>query len=260
MTASRLAYRSVAQARSLSGLRLALTANVPAPWSEAAKAIFKLRNVPYAPVEQLAMQPNEELLAWTGFRNAPVAIYEDEPPVAGWLEILLLAERLGSGASLLPDEPIDRALSLGLSCMICGPEGFGWMRRLVMSDPAATAPFSGNAAFSGIMRAYGISEATKAAAAPKLIAILQGLAKQLHRQRDTGADYFVSDRLTATDIHWACLSQMVDPLPHEECPMPEWMRANYRRNPPEILAAIDPILIEQRNFIFRRHIGLPLVF
>lgn len=95
-------YSSVAEARKRKGLRLVLSAHVPGPWGETAKAMFKMRNFTFLPVVQEVMQPNEELLDWTGFRNAPVAIYEDEPAVAGWLEIIMLAERLGSGHRSYP--------------------------------------------------------------------------------------------------------------------------------------------------------------
>ena len=45
-------YLSIAEAKAKSGLRLVLTRDVPGPWSESAKAIFRVRNVEYLPVEQ----------------------------------------------------------------------------------------------------------------------------------------------------------------------------------------------------------------
>src|SRR5688572_14096268 len=112
-------YVSVAEARGMKGLRLALSAGVPGPWTIAARALFDVRKVPYVPVRQVIMAPNEDLVAWTGRRNAPVAVYDDEPAVDGWLEILVLAERLGRGPSLFPDDPVERALSVGFSAEIC---------------------------------------------------------------------------------------------------------------------------------------------
>src|SRR5580692_4707519 len=115
-------YFSVAEARKLAGLRLVLTANMPGPWGEAAKAVLSARRVSYAPVAQAAMESNEDLYAWTGVRNAPVAIFDEEPAQTTWLDILLLAERLGSGPSLLPSDPLERALVLGFSTEICGSD------------------------------------------------------------------------------------------------------------------------------------------
>lgn len=253
-------YLPVAEARRRSGLRLVLTAHVPAPWGEAAKAIFRLRNVPFVAVEQIVLQPNDALREWTGHRNAPLAIYEDEPALSGWLEIVMLAERLGSGPSLLPADITDRALSLGFSAIICGYEGFGWTRRLLMTDPAATAAYAENPGFADILRGYGARPQAIADSPATLIEILRGLARQLHRQRERDLVYFAGDRLSAADVHWACLSQMISPLAPEHCPMPGWMRENYARLPPEVAAAIDPILIAHRDDVFQNHIGLPLEF
>ena len=68
--------------------------------------MFDVRKVPYVPVLQVVMDDNAELVEWTGRRNAPVAVYNDEPAEDGWLEITYMAERYGSGPSLFP-EPLD---------------------------------------------------------------------------------------------------------------------------------------------------------
>ena len=251
-----LTYLSVAEARDLPGLRLVLTAHVPGPWGEAAKAVFKLRNVPYAPVAQIAMQPNEELVAWTGIRNAPVAVFEDEAPRSGWLEILLLAERLGSGPSLLPDDPIERALSLGFSTEICGPEGLLWSRRLGMFGAAG----SGSGPQNPILTGYGLRPDTAAKAPARVVSILGGLTEQLRRQRAAGSEYLVGSSLSACDVSWACFSVAFDPPPHDLCPMPPQVRETYSSSTPELAAALDPELIKHRDMVFQRHIGLPLVF
>ena len=119
-------YISVGQARGMGGLRLVLGMGTPGPWSISARALFDIRKVPFVPVGQELMGANEELVAWTGRRNAPVAVYDNEPAVDGWLEIMVLAERLGSGPSLCPDNPIERALAVGFSAEICGRGGFGF--------------------------------------------------------------------------------------------------------------------------------------
>lgn len=252
-------YVSVAEAREMKGLRLALSAGTPGPWTIAARALFQIRDVPFVPVRQEIMQPNEELVAWTGRRNAPVAVYEDEPAVDGWLEILVLAERLGSGPSLFPDDPVERALAMGFSAEICGHGGFGWARRLTMT---ATAPVSlpedQRAARDSMMSAYGGRPDAARDAPRRVIGILRGLATQLRRQRDAGSDYLVGKRLGGCDVHWAAFSQMIEPLPHEACPMSPEMRAVYGNLSDEIRAEVDPLLIEHRDRIFERHIDLPL--
>ena len=125
-------YTEPDEARAMGGLRLALTRGVPAPWSESAKAVFKLRNVPFTAVSQLGGEDNEALRAWTGHRNAPVAVYEDEAPRVRWLEIVELAERLGSGAHLLPERIDERMVVIGLTNEIAGESGYAWFGRILM--------------------------------------------------------------------------------------------------------------------------------
>ena len=98
-------YISVDEARKMSGLRLVLSPGVPGPWSEAAKGIFHVKGIAYVRVRQDGGQPNDTLREWTGYDNAPLAIYEDEPARGGWAEIVLLAERLAPTPRLLPADP-----------------------------------------------------------------------------------------------------------------------------------------------------------
>ncbi len=77
-------YLEVEEAIERPGLRLVLTAGVPGPWGESAKYILRVKNIPYAPVRQLGGLPNDALQRWTGMDNAPIAVYEDERPRAGW--------------------------------------------------------------------------------------------------------------------------------------------------------------------------------
>ena len=90
-------YLNVEEARNRDGLRLVLTAGVPGPFGEAAKALFRHHNVEFLPVRQVGGRDNPELVEWTRHRNAPIALYNDEAPRVRWLELIELAERLGSG-------------------------------------------------------------------------------------------------------------------------------------------------------------------
>ena len=255
-------YLSVSEARDLPGLRLVLTAHMPGPWGEAAKFVLSARKVDYVPVAQRAMEKNEELFAWTGMRNAPIAVLGDEAPQSTWLEILLLAERLGSGPSLIPNDALDRALMMGFSTEICGPDGFGWSRRLeLMGRSSVRNPSpSGNYDMGRMTRAYGVSSDSVVRAPKRMVAIMQGLARQLHKQKAAGSDYLVGDGLSACDLHWAAFSLFVSPLPAEQCAMPDFMRENYSHLTPELAAGLDPILLEHRDRVYQKHVSLPLDF
>lgn len=252
-------YKTVAEAKNLPGLRLALTTGAPAPWSQSAKSILHVKNISYTPVAQQGGGANEELVAWTGHRNAPVAVYEDEPARTGWYEILLLAERLAPTPSLLPHKVADRALMIGLSNEICGEEGFAWQARHIMFDTTMKTQGDGFKK-SPMLSAYGYS-AQKAKDAPaKIIPILEALSARLHAQKKAGSQYFFGDQLTALDLYWANMSQIIQPYPTAQNPMPDFVRQMWQAVGAAVQSAIDPLLIAQRDFIFEKHLTLPLDF
>lgn len=108
--------------------------------------------------------------------------------------------------------------------------------------------------------AYGGSR-SEAEDAPRYLAqMLDALAARLHAQRERGSDYFVGDAITACDIHWACFSALLEPLPHEVNPMPDWLRVSYSYLGPVLEEHKHPILLEHRDRMFERHLRLPLDF
>jgi glutathione S-transferase len=252
-------YQTVAEAKDLAGLRVALTVGGPAPWSMSAKSIFHVKKISYIPVAQHGGQANEELVAWTGHRNAPVAVYNNEPPRTGWYEILLLAERLAPTPSLIPQNVEDRAVMIGLSNELCGEEGFTWQTRHLMFDSLLKA--QGDAFKKNPMHsAYGYSAQNAAAAPGKIKPILEALSARLHKQQAAGSRYFIGGQLTALDLYWANMSQIIDPYPQDKNPMPGFFRQIWAPVRTAVESAIDPILITHRDYIFAQHLTLPLDF
>jgi glutathione S-transferase len=246
-------YVDVTRARALPGLRLVLTAGVPGPWGEAAKGIFTAKKIPFARVAQVPGATNDEIFAWTGHRNAPTAMYGDEPARTTWREILWLAERIEPEPSLLPSDPEDRVRCLGLAEELMGVDGFGWNRRLMLLQPGigdgAPPP-----ALARMASQYGYSRAAADAAPERVARTLTVLSRQLDGKR-----YLIGDRVSAVDIYWAAMAALVSPLPAEFCAMPELLRGLYGNPGPIVAAALDPALLEHRDRVYREHMEFPLV-
>jgi glutathione S-transferase len=256
-------YKTVAEARNMDGLRVVLTAGVPGPWGEAAKAVLKVKNIPYVPVLQKAGAANEELLAWTGYRNAPTLMYANEPPRVTWLDILNLAERLQPMPSLVPADMEDRILMVGLINEIAGEGGMLWNSRQLMFRALRKALGEEATADNPMFRDYRYDAEAAASAVGKVIQVLKRLERQLERQATAGSRYMIADRLSALDLYWACFSQTLLPLPQDVSPIPDSLRTTWGSAAAEIAQAgyrAHERLFEHRDFIFRDHIGLPLDF
>jgi glutathione S-transferase len=244
-------------ARRRPGLRLVLTRGVPGPWGEAAKALFHVKGVPFARVAQVPGGDNDALRAWTGRDDAPVAVWNDEPPRHGWMEIALLAERIAPAPALIPDGVEERALVFGLGRELCGELGLGWCRRLMLVHALKrAAPDLPIARYLGDR--YGYDAAVAEAAPARVAAILGAFARQLAAQRARGRRHLVGDALTALDLWWAAFAALLEPLQAGLCPMPEGLRASYVVRDPVVRAALDPALLAHRDAIYREHLELPV--
>jgi hypothetical protein len=75
--------------------------------------------------------------------------------------------------------------------------------------------------------------------------------QRLEQQRAKGSRFFIGNQLSALDIYWAAFAALIQPLPHEQCPMPAAFRKSYTNTDPVIQAAAHPLLFEHRDF----HVG-----
>lgn len=251
-------YVEIEEARQLDGPLLVLTAGVPGPYGEAAKYVFAVKGIDYTPVRQVPGESDEALRDWTGQTSAPVAIFPDDRPRSSWVEILYLAESIAPEPRLIPADPEERMRMFGLCHEMAGDRGFGWQRRLMLLHPAITAGVGGVPELLG--RKYGYTPETGEAAARHSAEILETLSRQLLSQRERGSRFMVGDDLSAADLYWAAFSEMLDPLPHEQCPMNAGMRSAYTLADPDVRKAADPILLEHRDFVFDAYLELPLDF
>jgi glutathione S-transferase len=258
-------YLSIEDAKQREGdCFLVLTAGVPGPWGEAAKGLFRVKGIPFAPVAQEGGGENAELREWTGRDNAPIVVHGNGPPRSGWAEILHFVERLVPAPRLIPADPSDRVLMLGLCHEICGEDGFGWNRRLMLLDQVLKVPELADSPATAPVRRladrYGYGAEAASAASGRVAEILRTLSEHLRAQRERGSRFFVGDALTALDIHWAVFAALLCPLPEAQCAMPKFLRSQYELGEGELRDSADPILLEHRDAIYRDFLKLPLDF
>lgn len=250
-------FVEVEEAIKLDGLRMVVVGGIPSAWGEAAKGIFHIKGLEWTAVR--LDYKNPLLKEWAGQRSGPIAIYNDEPPLSGWEEILLLAEKLAPSPSLFPNQPDERTAMLKLANEICGNNGLGWWRRLQLVD----AGLNNQAGFSfGVSqylgKKYGHNEEAGREANNRTVALLKKMSSQLRQQHENGSQYYFGDTLTAADVYSATFMVMFDPLPVNQCQMDEATRLVFASLTPEIQAALDPILLKHRDAIYNNYLELPL--
>src|SRR5260370_5818889 len=105
---------------------------------------------------------------------------------------------------------------------------------------------------------YGYDEAADKAAGERIEGSLKALTQQLKSQYERGVRYFVGDSLSALDIYWTAFANLLDPLPKQQCPMPEAWRPAFVATDPVVKEALDPLLLEHRSLVFRKHFRDPM--
>lgn len=242
-------------AKARGGLRLVILARTPSPWSEAARGVFHVKRIPFVAVRH--WPPGPELLAWTRGHNAPAVLYDDEPVLSGWAEILALAERLAPEPELVPRGP-ERIEMFGLAHELLGVGGIAWNARSLLIDAALASDGERGfplrvAQFLAPKYRYraGSFEATKA----RLVESLELLAQRLAR---ANGPYFFGERLTALDIFSAVALHVLAPLPVEQCPEGQMLRPSFEWLRAELGSRLPPRLLDHRQLVYERHLELPI--
>jgi glutathione S-transferase len=261
----KLKYATLAEAKTMSGLRLILGAHtIPGPWREACKGIFYVKKIPYTPVASAGQDGSDrELREWTAQASAPVAIWNDERPRSTWIEQLFLAERLQPTPPLIPANMEDRLTMFGIINEICGENGFAWSKRLTMIHGTVTNPQVDEPTRAFWLKfgtKYGYSAAAAEAAPARMAEVLRFLSARLEQQGTRDSKFFIGTQLSALDIYWAAFAALMQPLPPDLCPMATAFRAFYTERNPVVMAAMSPALLEHRDFIYREYLELPIVF
>ena len=254
-------YVEIEAAISMTGMRVVLTPGVPGPWSEAARGILRIKKIPYVKVRQQTGTEGLALAKWTAQTSAPVWVYNDERPRSLWNDQLYLAERLAPEPALIPDSLDERATMFGLSNELCGENGLGWARRLMMfhvtlSNPNAREDARKAVSLLGVK--YGYSPQLVERAPARTAEVLRALAAQLARQHAGGSRFMIGQRLSALDVYWAAFAALIEPLPDELCALSPGLRRMYKCDAGPVQAAMTPELLAHRDFIYKEYLQLPV--
>lgn len=234
------------------GLRIAVAGGIPSPWSEAAKGIFRIKEVPHVLVR--LMPGDKKVKQWTRSRNVPAAMYDDEPARTGWADILELGERLAPDRSLVPSAPSDRVRMFGLCHEVLGEGGLAWCGRLCTI--AAGLESEGARGFPSFVAQY---------LAPRYGFVADRIPQARARIREAlglmdealGSKEYFFGQLSALDIYSAAVFNTFDPLPEEQCPMMPPIRAAFESMKGES-GELPPRLLAHRQRMYERHLALPI--
>jgi glutathione S-transferase len=247
------------EARAATGLRVVIAAGVPSPWSQAALGALDMKGLDYVAVR--FRRTDEEIKRWTGTRNAPVVLCDDEPPRTGWAEIVALAERLGGRVSLVPDDDEARARMFGLSHEILGEGGLGWSVRLLLTHVSlATDGARGwpKPVAEYLAPRYGYAPERVDPSRARVRRVLALLDRVLAESRARGHEYLLGAAPTALDIHCAVSLAPLTPMSEADCPMPAVVRRAFETIDDDVSAGVTDALLAHRALMYARHLPLPV--
>jgi glutathione S-transferase len=256
-----LTYVDLETARAARGVRMAVASALPSPWSEAAKALFHVKQIPALAVRFLSATP--ELEAWTGSPNVPVVLRDDDPPRTGWAEIIALGEELGGRVPLVPADLPARALMFELVAALAGQDGLAWSNRLLMIDGGMRS--EGREGFPlpvarYLAPKYGYTSGCAAHARARVAEVLGLLDRTLAGARAAGHRYLLGDALTALDLYAATFLTPIAGVTEAECPeMRPRLRPAFTYVGREVGEFLSAELAAHRRFVFDQHLGWPIV-
>jgi glutathione S-transferase len=253
------AWLTLEEALRSPGLRLApVRAGVPSPWSEFARACFHVNRVSFSLVD--ARDSDRSLTSikgLTGQETLPVVFWNEERPRTGWLDLLLLAERIAESPRLLPENPLARARIVGLIAELASEAGFGWHRRIMMIERLLTGPDFGERE-RGIGKYLAKKYRHANDAADRSLRRSEQIVAAFAELHDAGNEFLAGASLTALDLAWAAFAALIEPLPENLCPMSPLWRGLYTWVPAATQREKVVALLSRRERIYRECLPLPV--
>ena len=237
------------------GLRLVILDGVPSPWSQAALAIFRYKQLPFAYAS--SRTTDAAFRSWNGARNLPAVLLDDAPVLTGWAEILNLSERLAPEPSLLLNAGEARLRAIGLCHELMSDGGLAWNARLLAIDRGLST--DGQEGFP--LRAaqylaprYGWHPSCAPRAREHALRSLALLDTELARNR---GPYFAGSEASAPDLYSAATLNALVPLPDIVFPIAPPLRAAFAWMGQTLAEAISPAIIEHRDRVVARFFEPP---
>ncbi|HET7504930.1 MAG TPA: hypothetical protein VFK02_28095 [Kofleriaceae bacterium] len=253
-------FVDVATARSASGVRIVVSGLVPSPWSEAAKGLFRIANVPVLAVRR--GRDAAEINAWTGIDNVPVVLHAGEPARTSWAAITTLAARLAGPDVVIPEGLDARVEAMGLLHEIAGEDGLGWISRLAMIDASITS--EGKRGFplpvgQYLARRYGYTPDAFALGRARIERQLEALRDRLLAHEARGHTYLGGSRVSALDVYLATFLTPLSDITPDDCPQLEPLLRQAFSCAREAFGALVPAeLWAHRRLMFERHLAWPI--
>lgn len=243
-------YVGTEEGKAARGLRVTIVRNTPSPWGEAVKGMLHVKGLDWVPVNFDGQ--DADLVNWTGEASAPVAMYEDEAPKSGAVEIMQLIERLAPEPVLVPDG-VDVAQ---MTEDLLGNGGLAWSRRLQQVHVGLSGGGGFSGGVSGYLAAkYGYEASEGESYGARVIALLEQFAAQLAASE---GPYLLGREMCAADIQLACTMALFAPLPGEVCAMHPRARAAFETMDEATRAVVVPELLAHRDHMYAQHLETPL--
>ena len=251
------------EARAARGVRMLAAALLPSPWTEAAKGLFHVSQIPLSVVRFRRGEAAQA--AWAGVQNTPAVIFDDDPPRSGWAEILSLACRLRPEVGLVPHDVDGRARLFGLAHELCGEDGLGWCQRLLMIDGSLST--GGARSFplpvaNFLAARYGYAPERVAPARARVGAILARLDRLLADSAAAGHAFLLGPRLGALDIYLATFLTPIVGVTEADCPgVVPAVRSAFAYLGEQLAggaADLPPALVAHRQLVYREHLPWPI--